>query len=164
MGKAGDVLRIIHRTIAEISRDYERFHFNRAVAHARELSNALDELDGTGSADAWVLRQGLETLVRVVNPMLPHVSEELWARLGHATLLCETPWPKADPGMLVDNTVTVAVQVNGKLRATISLPRDASKDDAEAAALADANVQRALGGNAPKKVIVVANKIVNIVV
>jgi leucyl-tRNA synthetase len=163
-GKAEAVLRTVHRTIAEISRDYDRFHFNRAVAHARELSNALDELDGTGAGDAWVLREGLETLVRVINPMLPHISEELWARLGHTTLLCETLWPKADPAMLVDLSVTVAVQVNGKLRATITLPRDAAEEEAKRLALADANVQRALGGKTPRKVIVVVNKIVNIVV
>ncbi len=162
--KAEAALRNIHRTIADVSADYDKFHFNRAVAHVRELSNALDELDGKGEGEAWVLREGLETLVRVINPMLPHISEELWARLGHATMLCETPWPKADPAMLIDSTVTVAVQVNGKLRATITLPRDASNAEAEKLALADQNVQRALGGKSPKKIIVVANKIISVVV
>lgn len=158
------ILRIVHRTIADVSSDYEKFHFNSAVARARALSNALDELDGKGQGDAWVLREGLETLVRVINPMLPHISEELWAKLGHTTILCETPWPKADPALLIDNTVTLAVQVNGKLRATITLPRGAPNTEAEKLALADPNVQRALSGKPPKKVIVVANKIISVVV
>jgi leucyl-tRNA synthetase len=156
--------RLIHRAIADVSNDFERFHFNRAVAHVRELSNALDDLDGTGEGEAWVLREGLETLARLANPMLPHISEELWSRLGHASPLTETPWPKADPALLVDNTVTVAVQVGGRLRATLTLPRDAADKDAEEAALADPNVRRALDGKTPKKIIVVKNKIVNIVV
>ena len=158
------VLQVLHRTIADVSGDFEKFHFNRAVARVREMSNALDELDGKGEGEAWVLREGLETLVRLINPMLPHISEELWAKLGHAAPLSETPWPKADPALLVETTVTVAVQVNGKLRATITLPRDVANKDAEALALADPNVGRALGGKAPKKVIVVPNKIVNVVV
>ncbi len=162
--KAEAVLRSIHRTIADVSTAYEKFHFNRAVAHVRELSNALDSLDGKEEGEGWVLREGLETLVRVINPMLPHISEELWARLGHKATLCETPWPKADPALLIDDTATVAVQVNGKLRATIALPRNAPNAEAERTALADPNVQRTLNGKPPKKVIVVANKIISIVV
>jgi leucyl-tRNA synthetase len=155
--------RAIHRAIADVSHAFERFHFNGAVAKVRELSNALDELDSQKADEAWVLREGLEVLAQLLGPMLPHIAEEMWEKLGHTTILCDTPWPKADPDLLIENTVTVAVQVNGKLRATIALPRDASRQDAEHAALANENVQRALGGNPAKKVIVVPNKIVNIV-
>jgi len=97
-------------------------------------------------------------------PMLPHLAEEIWQNLGHKTLLVETPWPAADAALTIDDMATVAVQVNGKLRATISLPRDCDKAAAEAAALADPAVQRTLEGKAPKKVVVVPNRIVNIVV
>lgn len=162
--KALAVRQTIHRTIADLTNDIERFHFNRAVARARELSNALDTLDGASAGEEGVLREGLETLMQLLNPMLPHITEELWSKLGHTKLLVETAWPKAIPALLVESTVTVAVQVNGKLRATIQLPKDASTQEAEAAALAEEGVKRAMEGKVPKKVIVVPNKIVNIVV
>jgi leucyl-tRNA synthetase len=155
--------RKIHKTVADISGDFDRFHFNKAVARVRELSNAMNDLPGTGAGEAWVWREGLEILTQLCGPMLPHIAEEMWAQLGHKTMLCDTAWPKADPTLVIDDTVTIAVQVNGKLRATITLGRDLSEAQTQAAALAEENVQRALGGNAPKKVIVVVNKIVNIV-
>ncbi|HEU0117806.1 MAG TPA: leucine--tRNA ligase [Alphaproteobacteria bacterium] len=157
---------IIHRTIASVSDAYERFHFNSAVAKVRELSNALEEFVGNAKenpARQAVLREGIETLTILMAPMLPHIAEEIWEKLGHKTMLVGTPWPKAEASLLVDNTVTIAVQVNGKLRATITLPRDINAKDAEAAALADAGVQRAMGGNAAKKVIFVPNKLINVV-
>ncbi len=153
----------IHRAIADVSYAFERFHFNGAVAKARELSNALETLEAKESGEAWVLREGLEALTQLIGPMLPHIASEMWERLGHKNMLIEAPWPKADPALLIDNTVTIAVQVNGKLRATITLPRDAGAKDAEAAALAEPNVQRAMEGKAAKKVIVVPNKIINVV-
>ncbi len=153
----------IHRTIAEFTKDLERFHFNRAVARARELTNALDALNGSGEGEAPVLREGLETLVRLLNPMMPHITEELWAHLGHKTPLVEGAWPKADPALLVETTITLAVQVNGKLRATLDAPKDADAKTLEAAALADEKVRRALEGKTVQKIIVVPNKIVNIV-
>ncbi len=161
--RAEETRRTIHRTIAAISQDFERFHFNKAVAHARELSNALEPLDNAATGEAWVLREGLEVLAQLIGPMLPHVAEAMWAELGHTTPLCETRWPKAEASLLVNETVTIAVQVNGKLRATIMLPRDLPAKEAETQALQDAAVQRALGDSKPRKVIVVPNKIVNIV-
>ena len=161
--KAQKARRIIHRTINDVSGAFERFHFNGAVACARQLSNALDELNTTDAGEAWVLREGLEALSQIICPMLPHIAEEMWEQLGHKTMLVDTRWPKADPALLIDNTVTIAVQVNGKLRATITLPRDLPAKEAEAAALADANVQRAMNGGAAKKIIVIPNKIINVV-
>ena len=155
--------RLIHRTIAQVSESYERFHFNGAVAKIRELSNALEILDAKNPQEAGILREGSEILTQLIGPMLPHIAEEMWQTLGHKTMLVETPWPKADPALLVDNTVTIAVQVNGKLRATITLPRDMRAAEVEAAALAEEGVKRALENKAPKKVIVVPNKIVNVV-
>lgn len=161
--RAVETRRVIHQTLAAIGQDFERFHFNKAVARARELGNALDALDNAALGEDWVLREGLETLARIINPMLPHISEAMWAELGHGTALCDTAWPKPDPALLVEDTVTIAVQVNGKLRATLEAPLNLSQAELEKLALNDNNVQRALGGAAPKKVIVVPNKIVNIV-
>ncbi|MBP2311589.1 leucine--tRNA ligase [Azospirillum soli] len=156
--------RLVHKTIAGVSEDLDKFRFNKAVARVRELSNALAELDGKGTGEAWVLREGYETIVRLVGPMMPHLGEELWAQLGHTTLLADQPWPEADAALVVEDTVTIPVQVNGKLRATLELPRDMAKDAAEQAALADANVQRALEGKPVRKIVVVPNRVINVVV
>jgi leucyl-tRNA synthetase len=155
--------RATHRAVAAVSEHIETFRFNSAVARVRELTNLLEEMtEGPGAAA--VLRDGIETAVRLINPMMPHLAEELWQALGHDRLLADEPWPKADPTLLVDETATVAVQVNGKLRATIELPRDAEQAAAEAAALANPAVQRAIEGKRPRKIIVVPNRIINVVV
>ena len=124
--------------------------------------------DGAAAAPApghaWALREAFESLVRLIGPMMPHLAEALWQRLGHNRLLVETVWPAADSRLTIDDSVTIAVQVNGKLRATIQLPRDAAQSVAESAALAEDAVQRALAGKPPRKVIVVPNRIVNVVV
>src|SRR5690606_16102462 len=106
---------------------------------------------------------GLETILQLIGPMVPHLAEELWQRLGHDRLLVETPWPEADPALTVDEAVTVAVQGNGKLRGTVDLPRDAAREAVERAALELPSVMRALDGRPVRKVIVVPNKIVNVV-
>ena len=102
--------------------------------------------------------------MRLIGPMTPHLAEELWAALGHKSLLADSPWPLADDALLVDDTVTVAVQLNGKLRGTIALAKDAPKDLAEKTALALPELARGLDGKTPKRVIVVPNRIVNVVV
>ena len=161
--KAQKIHSLVHRSIAQVSEAYERFHFNGAVAKIRELSNVLEELDAADPQESGTLRHGVETLIQLIAPMLPHVAEEMWQALGHTKMLIETPWPKADPALLIDNTVTIAVQVNGKLRATITLPRDMKPAEIEALALAEEGVKRALDNKPPKKVIVVPNRIVNVV-
>jgi leucyl-tRNA synthetase len=152
-----------HRTIHAVDSDFSEFRFNRAVARLRELTNAMQEVDGTGEGDAWALREAIEALVVLVCPIMPHLAEEVWHALGHEGLAIDAPWPAADPALLVEDTVTVAVQVNGKVRATITLPKDADRGAAEQAALGEPGVQRALDGKAPRKVIVVPNRIVNVV-
>jgi len=161
---AQDARRTVHKAVAAMGEDLERFRFNKAVARLRELSNALEKVDGKGAGEGWVLREGLEALVRMLAPMMPHLGEELWAALGHTTLLVDTPWPEADAALATEDSATVAVQVNGKLRATLHLPRDMAQDEAQAAALADPNVQRAMDGKPPRKVIVVPNRVINVVV
>ena len=153
----------IHRAISNVSDDLEKFRFNRAVARIRELTNALEEFPATDTASPEILREGYETAVRLIGPMMPHLAEELWQRLGRTTLLVDEPWPKADPALLVEDTVTLAVQVNGKLRGTVELPQGSDKRTAEDAALALPAVQRLLEGRKPKKVIVVPGRIVNVV-
>jgi leucyl-tRNA synthetase len=115
------------------------------------------------AAGLWARKEALDTLALLIGPMMPHLAEEIWQNLGHRTMLVETAWPEADPALVIDDQATVAVQVNGTLRATIQLPRDCDKGVAEQAAMADAAVQRALEGKTPKKVVVVPNRIVNIV-
>jgi leucyl-tRNA synthetase len=158
--------RYTHRAIAAVTEDFEKFGFNRAVAHVRELSNALAEIDGKPADPgvAWALREGFETLVQLAAPMVPHICEELWRGLGMAGMVVDAPWPKAEAALLIDDSVTIAVQVNGKLRGTISLPRGVKREDAESAALALPAVTRATDGKPIRRVIVVPDKIVNVVV
>jgi leucyl-tRNA synthetase len=155
--------RATHKAIAAVTEQVEALRFNVAVAQVRTLSNALEALDGKGEGEAWVLGEGLRALCHLVAPMCPHLAEEMWVALGGKGLLCERAWPEADPALLVDGTVKVAVQVNGKLRATIDLPRDAPEAQAREVALAQPNVAAAMAGKPPRKVIVVPNRIVNVV-
>jgi leucyl-tRNA synthetase len=156
--------RAIHRAIAAVTENIDGFRFNVAVAQIRTLSNALEALDGKGEGEAWALREGLEALAKLLAPMVPHLAEEMWTALGHDSLLCFEPWPKADPSLLVEDTVKVAVQVNGKLRATLDLPRDCDEAHAKEAALGQATVQAAIGGKPLRKVVFVPNRILNLVV
>ncbi len=164
LGPAADkVRRATHRAVAAVTDHIEKFRFNSAVARIRELTNLLEEMsDGPGAG--VVMREGLEVAVRLIGPMMPHLAEELWQALGHDRLLAEESWPEADPRLILEDSVTIAVQVNGKLRATIELPRDSAEAEAEAAALAQPPVQRAIDGKTPRKIIVVPNRIVNVVV
>ncbi|MBV9150487.1 MAG: class I tRNA ligase family protein, partial [Alphaproteobacteria bacterium] len=110
-----------------------------------------------------VLREGLEAATQLLGPMMPHLAEQMWQTLGYKDLIADTPWPKADPDLARDEQVTIAVQVNGKLRGTVELPRDAEAGDVERAALELPQVVNQLAGRAPKKVVVVPNRIVNLV-
>jgi leucyl-tRNA synthetase len=159
--------RASHKAIASVSDDIEKFRFNRAVAKIYEFANTLAELgdgDLTDAAGLFARREALTTLAQLIGPMMPHLAEEIWQRLGYEKILAETAWPEADPALIIDNQATVAIQVNGKLRATIQLPRDCDPKVAEARALAEDAVLRAMDGKSPKKVVVVPNRIVNVVV
>ncbi len=159
-----ELRRIVHRTIAAVTEDIEQFGFNRAVAHIRELTNALEKFDARDPAAPVLLREAHETVAKLLQPIAPHLAEELWQRLGHAGLVADEPWPTADAALLVEEAVTLAVQVNGKLRSTIRLPKGAPRDEAEAAALAQPAVQRAMAGKPARKIVVVPDRIVNVVV
>ncbi len=168
LGEAAHELRRgVHKAIAAVSGDFDRFHFNRAVARVRELTNLLAEtFAGTpeaGDGMSWARREGLETLAKLIGPMMPHLAEELWRALGHDGLVAEAAWPEADDALTIDDSITIAVQVNGKLRGTLDLARDIPRDDAEAAALALPAVAALTDGKDVKKVIVVPNRVINVV-
>ncbi|HEX4370410.1 MAG TPA: leucine--tRNA ligase [Rhizomicrobium sp.] len=150
-----------HKAIAAVTEDLSVLRFNRAVAQLYMLSNAIADAPG---ADAATRREALETMVLLAAPMMPHLAEECWRALGHDRLVAETPWPKHDPALLKTDTVTIAVQVNGKLRATMQVAQGLQKEAVEQKALELDPVRRLLDGNTPKKVIYVPNRIVNIVV
>jgi len=163
---ADELRRLTHRTIAEISGDLDRLRFNRAVARGYELANGIDAFRAakpTNNADRWALNEAVETLVLLLAPMVPHLAEECWARLGHSALVAETPWPAFDPALAREDTITIAVQVNGKRRGEMEIARGTAAADLEKRALALEPVQRALEGRAPRKVIVVPDRIVNVV-
>ncbi len=155
---------VIHKTIIGVTTDIEAFHMNKAVAKIRELSNALGDFKSDNNDDFCVLREGLETLVMLMNPMIPHLAEDLWLQLGHDIPLVDTAWPQADKTLLKTDTVTIGVQINGKVRATITLPADADQKTTEDTALADPGIQKAVEGKKIRKVIVVPGRIVNVVV
>ena len=152
----GETTRLLHRTIDSVRADMEALRFNTAIAKLIELNNHVTKLDTTP-------REVAEALVLMVSPLVPHLGEELWQRLGHDATIAFEPMPTADPAMLIDDTVEYPVQVNGKVRSHITVAADAEAATVEAAALADPKVQAVLEGSDPKKVIVVPSRMVNVV-
>jgi leucyl-tRNA synthetase len=150
--------RTLHKAIDGITHDIDRLQFNKAVARAYELSNAIEK-----AAPSAARADAAKTLLRLVAPMVPHVAEEAWAMLGQPGLIADAPWPVADPALLVDDEVTYAVQVNGKLRETVVLAKGLPRPEVEAAVMALPRIQALTAGAAPKKVIVVPDRLVNIV-
>ncbi|HSH63571.1 MAG TPA: leucine--tRNA ligase [Methyloceanibacter sp.] len=166
--EAEQLRRATHRAVAAVTASIEKLRFNTAVAQIYELANALSSgLQNPGLQPdgdmRYALREAAEYLVRIAAPMMPHLAEEGWAALGHTSLLAEEPWPVADPAVLAEDTVTIAVQVNGTRRGELTIARDAAKEDIEAAALGLESVARAIGGRKIKKVVVVPQRIVNVV-
>jgi len=158
--------RQLHETIAKVGDDIgRRRNFNTAIAALMELLNALSKFDDMSNAGRALRHETLETMVLLLNPFTPHTSHALWQVLGHGeTLIEDVPWPKADPAALVRDSVTLAVQVNGKLRGKLDAVPDAPREQLEAAARALPGVVAAIGDKSVRKVIVVPGKIVNIVI
>ncbi|MEM7500312.1 MAG: leucine--tRNA ligase [Pseudomonadota bacterium] len=167
-GAAATALRrATHKTIAGVTSDIEGFTINKAVARLYELANAIGRAGTEGEATpdvAFARREGLETIVRLMNPMAPHLTEEMWAALGGEGLLVDQPWPVADSALAIDDVIVLPVQVNGKKRGELEVAKDADKAAIEALALGNPDVARFLEGRAPKKVIVVPGRIVNVVI
>jgi leucyl-tRNA synthetase len=156
--ESAEIKKLTHKTIDAVTKDINGFHFNKAVARIRELTNAIEKLDAKFSK-----REALEATLHLIAPFLPHLAEECWALLGHTDLIATRAWPKADAALLEDETVTVAVQVNGKLRATLTLAKNLPEDEAKAIALAHPSVASQLTGKTVKKTVVVPNRIINVV-
>lgn len=163
-GKALELRRLGHKTIQGVGSAIENFQMNKAVALIREYSNTIEKLKPSNDIERSTLREALEIFVQLINPMMPHLAEELWETLGNTTILAETPWPKADESLMKDETVTIGVQINGKVKAQITLPKDASKDEFEKEALAQEKIKSAIADKQVRKVIVVPGRIVNVVV
>jgi leucyl-tRNA synthetase len=157
-GRDAALDRKLHQTIAGVASDIEALSFNKAVAKIYELVGAIEKAKPSASRD-----EASRTLIRLVAPMAPHLAEEAWARSGGEGLVADAPWPAVDEALLVEDEVTVAVQVNGKLRDTLTAPKGASREELQAMALASDKIARLLEGASPKKVIVVPDRLVNIV-
>ena len=147
-----------------------KLRFNRCVAHTYELSNELQaslaaarQNGGITPAYAAAVREAVEIMVILFSPMMPHLAEECWAALQKGGLVAEAAWPQVEEALLIENTITLPVQINGKKRADVTVPRDAVNTEIERAVLGLEAVVRALEGRAPKKVIVVPQRIVNVV-
>ncbi|TRO83832.1 leucine--tRNA ligase [Trichloromonas acetexigens] len=163
-GPARDLRRVTHRTIKKVTEDIDgRFHFNTAIAAVMELVNAISAFEGKAEAPA-VLREALETTVRLLTPFVPHVAEELWSCLGHGEGIESQGWPKWDENALIEDEISIVVQVNGKVRGKVTVPADAAEDTIRQAALSEANVARFIAELTVRKVILVPGRLVNIVV
>ena len=169
-GAALAVSQVAHKTLKAVASDYDRLAFNKAVARIYELVNALAAplaLVASGKADAVTVaavREATEILIRLIAPMTPHLAEECWTLLGCKGLVAEAGWPIFDEALVADNEVTIPVQINGKKRADLTIARDADQSQVERAVLELEGVRSALEGKTPKKIIVVPQRIVNVVV
>jgi leucyl-tRNA synthetase len=157
-GEDEALTRKLHRTIASVTEALEGLQFNKAIAQLYELVSAIEKASPSATRS-----EAVATLIKLIAPMAPHLAEECWALIGGEAMVADAEWPRFDPALLVDDQVTLAVQVNGKLRDTLSAPRGLDRAAAEALALSSDKVQRQLGGAPPRKVIVVPDRLVNIV-
>ena len=157
--------RQVHQTLAKVSDDIGRRRtFNTAIAAVMELLNALNRAETATPADRSVSQEALELTVLMLSPIVPHICHRLWNVLGHAGAIIDQPWPQPDAAALKAETREIVVQVNGKVRGRVTVPADAAEAEVRAAALADGNVQRFVGDQVVRKVIVVPGKLVNVVV
>jgi len=164
-----------HRALAKVTEDIEKLHFNVCVAHIYEFANALNAVigdlapEGEGAeADIapdlrWAMSEAVNVLVQLFHPMMPHLAEECWAAIGRDSLVAQTAWPQVEHALLIEDTLTLPVQVNGRKRADVTVARTAGAAEIETAVLALDAVKRVLDGKAPKKVIIVPQRIVNVV-
>jgi leucyl-tRNA synthetase len=167
--ETAEVRKLVHRTVANVAGEIEGLRFNRAVAQIYELSNALSKFQqsleaGASAAQVAALREGVTRLVQLVAPMMPHLAETCWAELGMPGMVTDAAWPSVDPAYLVDTAVVIAVQVNGKRRGEITVPVGAARELVEKEALSLDAVARMLEGASPRKVIIVPDRIVNVVI
>ncbi|NCU19713.1 leucine--tRNA ligase, partial [Candidatus Falkowbacteria bacterium] len=161
-GGADDLalIKATHKAVDEITRSIDSFAFNKAVAKIYELTNTLSKSAASNAAR----REAMRTLAQLMGPMVPHLAEDVWALMGGAGFVVQAAWPKADPALLVEDSVTLPIQINGKRRSEVTVPKDMPASEVEKIVLADETVAKVLAGQAPKKLIVVPGRIVNVVV
>jgi leucyl-tRNA synthetase len=163
-----------HQALARVTDDIEKLHFNVCVAHIYEFANTLSAAIGEVGTDEgggpspgpdfrWAMREAVNILVQLFHPMMPHLAEECWAALGYDSLVAQAAWPKVERDLLIEDSLTLPVQINGKKRADVTVARGAGNAEIESAVLALDAVKRVLDGRPPKKVIVVPQRIVNVV-
>ena len=157
--------RKLHETIRKVTDDYERrLTFNTAIAANMELLNSLLRFDDDSSTGHGIRQEVFDSMVLMLAPIIPHVCHRLWLDLGHDSLIIDYPWPEVDTSALVQDSIEMVIQVNGKLRGKMQIDVDADRASCEAAALSNEQALRFIGDSAIRKVIVVPGKLVNIVV
>ncbi len=155
-----DLARATAKAAHEVTQSIEGFAFNKAIAKLYEFTNTISKANGSTAA----MKHAIRTLAQLMQPMVPHIAESIWAAQGGTGLCAQAPWPKADPALLVDDTVTLPIQINGKRRAEITVPRDMTASEIEKLALAEEDVIKFLAGQPVKKLIVVPGRIINVVI
>jgi leucyl-tRNA synthetase len=155
-----DLAKATAKAIDEVTKGIEGFAFNKAIAALYGFTNTIAK----ANASTPTMKEAIRTLAQLMSPMTPHIAESIWTYQGGAGLCAQAPWPKADPALLVDDTVTLPIQINGKRRAEISVPKDMPAAEVEKIALADEDVIKFLAGQPVKKIIVVPGRIINVVV
>jgi leucyl-tRNA synthetase len=155
-----DIAKATAKAVEEVTRSIETFAFNKAIAALYGLTNTLAKANGSTAT----MKEAIRTLAQLMCPMTPHIAESIWSYQGGAGLCATAPWPKADPALLIDDTVTLPIQINGKRRAEISVPKDMPASEVEKIALADEAVVKFLAGAPVKKIIVVPGRIINVVI
>jgi len=163
-GNSGDLIRKTHQTIDTVTRRFDRFEFNTAISGLMELSNAIGDALSSGDADSSALCDSYTALLKLLHPFAPHITEELWQMFGNEGFILTSSWPKADPALMIEDVVTIVVQVNGKLRGQVEVPNPPEKDVVLAAVRANTKVQQWISGKEVVKEVYVPGKLVNIVV
>ena len=158
------IIEAMNKTIHFVTLDYENFRFNRAIARIRELTNILFENEEKLKKNIKLFKFFIENIVKIAAPIIPHISEEIWRILGNKTFLIQNKWPVADQNFLKIENIILAVQINGKLRETINLPINTSSSVIEKKVLALSKIKKVIEGKKPKKIIVVKNRVANIVI
>ena len=162
--KNEEFISAINQTIYYVTLDYENFRFNSAIARIRKFTNMLFDNEKILKKDIKLFKFLIENTIKIFSPMVPHISEEMWNLLGNKNFLIKSEWPIADKKFLKVENVILAVQVNGKLKGTIELPFNTNSIEIEKKALSLPKVIKIIGKNKPKKIIVVKNKVANIVI
>ncbi len=156
------IIKLTHKTIAAVKDEYEKMGFNRAIAKIREFSNALEKFEISSQEDASAANFALRNLILMISPIMPHLAEEMWENLGNLNSVCDEKFPNFDLNLISDEEVGVAIQVQGKLRAVIQMPKGSSKEEMEKAAIENENVKKFIEGKEIKKFIIVPDKLINI--